>query len=379
MINELNFATLSNEQSYPLLLNLIGGIHRYNQSSECRILVYNLGLNDIQKDELKNINGISIIDVSGENLYEFVKTQSLAFFNNVLYLNLDTNIVGNLSSVFNHIYTNNLGFTDVTDLDNTIISDVVQFNSNLLYHTFKKNVDKIRRKYVVSCITGIGKLSKYEKFIDNYFSNIQSQDLFEQIEFVIVYSEWSSKFDTYKHLTNVKFIKENEQLGVYNAWNIGIQNASAEYVTNWNIDDIRFKENCRMKYELLNSNEDVDLVYSYWITSNPEELQNGLDLSTKRAFAFPDNFHLYTHVTCMAGPDPMWRKSYHTFHGYFDYENFSIIGDWEMWVRMSKDGLIMKLIPQPLCIYVDHSDTVSNSDGSKTEEQKKKLKEKYNI
>jgi imidazole glycerol phosphate synthase glutamine amidotransferase subunit len=60
----------------------------------------------------------------------------------------------------------------------------------------------------VSCITGIGKLSKYEKFIDNYFYNIQIQEIFEQIEFVIVYSEWSDKFNGYSHLKNVKFVKE---------------------------------------------------------------------------------------------------------------------------------------------------------------------------
>jgi hypothetical protein len=377
MDTNFTYCTLSNEESYPLLLNLIGSIHRYNSLFNNNILVYNLGLSEIQKNELSNFKGVSVIDANSENLSEFVKTQSLALFPTILYLDLDTNIQGNLIEVFDYINKQD-GFYTISNLPEGFLNLFVS-DSNLTYHSFKTNVDKIQRKYVVSCITGIGKLSKYEKFIDNYFYNIQIQEIFEQIEFVIVYSEWSDKFNGYSHLKNVKFVKEDEQLGVYNAWNIGIQHATAEYVSNWNIDDIRLKENCRLKYELLKSNEDVDLVYSYWITSTPEELQNGVDLSTKRAFAFPDNFHLYTHVTCMAGPDPMWRKSYHDFHGYFDYQNFSIIGDWEMWVRMSKDGLKMKLIPQPLCIYVDHSDTVSNSDGSKTEEQKKRLKEKYNI
>jgi hypothetical protein len=78
----------------------------------------------------------------------------------------------------------------------------------------------------------------------------------------------------------------------------------------------------------------------------------------------------------MAGPDPLWRKSFHLFGGYFDYKNFSIIGDWEMWIRMSKMGLKFKLIPHVLCIYVDHDDTVSKSSNEKLEEQKMRLSKK---
>ncbi len=81
--------------------------------------------------------------------------------------------------------------------------------------------------------------------------------------------------------------------------------------------------------------------------------------------------------SCMAGPDPLWRKSFHLFGGLFDYQNFSIIGDWEMWIRMSRMGLKFKLIPHVLCIYVDHENTVSNSSSEKLREQQIRLKQKY--
>ena len=79
----------------------------------------------------------------------------------------------------------------------------------------------------------------------------------------------------------------------------------------------------------------------------------------------------------MAGPDPLWRKSCHLFYGLFDYENYTIIADWEMWIRMSRCGLKMKLVPYTLCIYVDHNDTVSKSSDAKLEEQKVKLAKQY--
>lgn len=236
----------------------------------------------------------------------------------------------------------------------------------------------IRRKYYLSVITGIGKLDKYERFVPRYFDNIQSQIGFNKIEFIIVYSEWSNYFDNYLNCPNIKFIKEDEMLGVYNAWNIGIQNATTEYVTNWNVDDIRFEINSIIKYHLLSKNKDIDLVYNYYIGVYEDELDT-VDLSTKNYIQYPDNFHEQVLSMCMAGPDPLWRRATHFFYGFFNYQEFSIIGDWEMWVRMAANGLKFKLIPHPLSIYVDHKDTVSNSSIDKVKEQQLKLKQKYSV
>ena len=184
-------------------------------------------------------------------------------------------------------------------------------------------------------------------------------------------------FDKYTELSNIRFIKEQDRLGAYNAWNMGIVNATTEYITNWNIDDLRYPINNKIKYDLLSKNIDIDLVYNWYVASTPKELEEGADLSAKPIQAYPDDYHLHTHIACMAGPDPLWRKSFHLFGGLFDYQNFSIIGDWEMWIRMSKMGLKFKLIPHILCIYVDHENTVSNSSSEKLRDQQLKLKEKY--
>lgn len=248
---------------------------------------------------------------------------------------------------------------------------------NIGYNTYKEYVSNIRRKYDVSCITAIGSLSTYEKFIDSYFSNIQEQSNFGKIEFIIIYSEWSDKFEKYRDCSNITFIKENEQLGVYNAWNIGILNATAEYITNWNVDDLRYPINNKIKYDLLSTNLELDLVYNYYVATTPEQLEADISLENIPIQEYPDNYHLYTHIACMAGPDPLWRKSFHAFYGLFDYVNYSIIADWEMWTRMASCGLKMKLIPHVLCIYVDHDKTVSKSSNVKVEEQKITLIKQY--
>jgi len=80
---------------------------------------------------------------------------------------------------------------------------------------------------------------------------------------------------------------------------------------------------------------------------------------------------------CYAGPDPMWRKSLHDKVGYFDYKNFNTIGDWEMWIRFAESGSKFKLIPEILCLYLEHNLTISQRQQDKTTYEKQRLYKKY--
>jgi hypothetical protein len=244
-----------------------------------------------------------------------------------------------------------------------------------------KNVDKIninKNKYKVSVITAIGDLKTYEKFIPRWISNVTEQHFFKQTEHIIVYKDWSNYFDSMQELDNFKLIKEDESNGMYYAWNIGIKNSTTDYVTNWNVDDLRHPINTKIKFDLLERNNDIDLVYNWYVATLCEDDNfYNIDFSKKSVLMYPDNFHTLALQNCYAGPDPMWRKSLHTLAGYFDYKNFSVIGDWDMWIRFAKNGSTFKLIPEVLCIYLDHSNTVSNSNNSSIDEQKIKLYKKY--
>lgn len=268
-------------------------------------------------------------------------------------------------------------FIHLTHTKNEVTNNTTIYRSrwDLQYTKFKKHVSAIKRKFLVTVITAIGDLGTYGKFLENYFSCITQQYMFNRIEFVIVYSEWSELFEKYQMFDNIKFIKENQKLGIYNAWNIGIINATSEFITNWNVDDLRMNVNNSFKYKLLSTDADVDLVYNYYVAVNESELTD-LDISNKQYIQYPDNFHTVSTSMCMAGPDPMWRKSIHLFHGLFNYKDFSIIGDWEMWIRMAKNNMKFRLIPEVLCIYVDHNSTVS-SNLVEAERQKQKLKQLY--
>jgi hypothetical protein len=230
----------------------------------------------------------------------------------------------------------------------------------------------------ISVITAIGPLDIYEHFVPRYIKSVKDQHFFNQTEHIIVYSEWSKYFNELKNLNNFKFIKENKRLGVYNAWNIGIKNSTTEYITNWNVDDLRHPINTKLKYDYLERNPDYSLAYNWYVaTHDINEDFNNIDLDNKTYLRFPDNFHSIVLENCYAGPDPIWKKCLHDAVGYFDYKNFNTIGDWEMWIRFAKAGFKFKLIPEVLCIYLEHNQPVSQRQHSKLNEEKQRLGKKY--
>jgi hypothetical protein len=240
------------------------------------------------------------------------------------------------------------------------------------------NIDAnvLPNKYKISVITAIGNLAVYEKYIDRYLENVIDQHMFLETEHIIVYSEWSDKFEQFKKYDNFVLIKENERRGVYNAWNIGIKHATTDYVTNWNVDDIRHPINTKIKYDLLDRNEQWDIVYNYYTATNDDSI-DFYNIENMAHLQYPDNYENYVLENCYAGPDPMWRRCLHDKVGYFDYENFNTIGDWEMWIRFAKSGSKFKLIPEVLCIYLDHNNTVSKTQQDKVTAEKERLYKKY--
>lgn len=234
-------------------------------------------------------------------------------------------------------------------------------------------------EYKISVLTGVGKLESYDKFIDRYYKNIQEQTMFDDMEFIIAYVEWTDKFKKFKKLSNVKLVQDTKKNGPYGGWNLCLENSTSDLVTNWNIDDYRFPSNCELKYKVLLENKDIDFVYSYCTDSRDiDETFENFDWSyDRRVFMLPDEFHKYVFQCCMGGPDPVWRKGLHDKVGYFNGDDFPAIGDWEMWVRFAVNGSKFKLIPDVLCLFFTHDDQVSNMDNETKKKQYIKLFQKY--
>ena len=276
-----------------------------------------------------------------------------------------------------HAIKNNYRLNIIKDLTlKHKIPNLGDWGLNIL--DIKENDFKKINPYILSVITAIGNPETYQEYFESYLDSILDQHAFLQTEHIVVYSEWHKFFDKLSKYSNFKFIKEDKKLGVYNAWNIGIKESTTNYVTNWNIDDIRHPINTKIKYDLLSKN-DIDVAYNWYVaTETLNENFYNIDLNSKLVLRYPDNYENCVLENCYAGPDPMWKKTLHDKVGYFDYENFNTIGDWEMWIRFAKlANSKFKLIPEVLCIYRDHPNTVSKVQSNKVKKEKESLYKKY--
>lgn len=290
-----------------------------------------------------------------EYTYSLLKINPTIFENNSIYNNYRLKYIKEQTKLHNIPNLGSWGY-DFMSMDETKKQDI--------------------NPYKLSVITAIGPLDVYGKFISRYLDNVTDQHFFSQTEHIIIYSEEHELFSEFTKYPNFKLVKEDERRGVYNAWNIGIKASTTPYVTNWNIDDIRHPLNTKIKYDAITKNN-FDVIYNWYTGTADESLNFYNAVSLQPQLLFPDEYENHAMTACLIGPDPLWKKSLHDTVGYFDGENFRSIADWEMWIRFAKAGAKFKLIPEVLCIYLDHANTVSQTNLNKVNEEKQRLYEKH--
>ena len=231
----------------------------------------------------------------------------------------------------------------------------------------------------VSIITSI---YKCEKFIDHFLLDMVKQTIFDQCELILVdanspENESAIIENFIKNYSNIIYIKLNHDPGLYTVWNLGIKTARGKYITNANTDD-RLAYNCYETFSnYLDSNPDVDLVYSDSIISHvPNETfynTESKQILRKSEFSLTSLYR-----ECLPSFNPMWRKNLHNRHGLFD-ESFKIIGDWEMWLRAAAGGSQLKKLSGRFGLYYDNPIGLTNNKvkAKIMREEKTKLKQKY--
>ena len=128
----MRFCIPSDSKHFPLLLNLIGSIHRLNFDDLEVIYVYDLGLDDNQINELNNIQKLEVKSVEETNPdiltdiqtnhHRWVKglfswkpviiKDMLNDYDNFLYVDAGTTFLKPINNLFNHIKENGYLFFD---------------------------------------------------------------------------------------------------------------------------------------------------------------------------------------------------------------------------------------------------------------------------
>jgi hypothetical protein len=149
-----------------------------------------------------------------------------------------------------------------------------------------------------------------------------------------------SKFDFVRHI----IIPERETL--YRTWNRGIALAEGEYITVWNVDDVRFPDSILQQADALDKNPEAAIAYGDIWWSNQYGIC-GSKRGKSALYNYKKVFFKAYHMSCFQ----MWRKSIHSSIGYYD-EQFECSADFDFQIRTAIHFPFVK-VEEPLGIYLE--------------------------
>ncbi|GAB4531969.1 MAG: hypothetical protein Tsb0014_15970 [Pleurocapsa sp.] len=232
---------------------------------------------------------------------------------------------------------------------------------------------------LVSVITS---LYKGRDFIEYFLENITTQTIFHTAELIIVDANSpENEFDIIeKYLTkfdNIKYIRTERVVGIYEAWNIGIKVSQGKFLTNANLDDLRRQDCLEKQAEFLLNNEDVDLVYQdfyYSLTDNlPFEIIEKCNYKSQLPkVATKDNMLQFN----SPHNGPMWRRNLHDRVGLFN-TSYKSGGDYELWMRALLTNAKFMKVSEPIAVYYNNPKGISTRSESHGSYEAKEIQTIY--
>ena len=224
-----------------------------------------------------------------------------------------------------------------------------------------------------------------DDFIEPFLEDITQQTIFkDKCELILVNANSPGNEEPIikkymeKYPDNIVYRKLEEDPGIYGTWNIGLEMASGEYVTNANLDDRKAVNSLEKHAKTLYSNPDIGLVYAdSYITDSPNETFENNSSGGKSY-----NFEQFSKEAMLRGNqphnNPMWRKELHQKHGFFEQE-YKSAGDWEFFLRCAFEGVEFKKIGEKLGLYYFNPKGISTNteNTSWKQEEEKEVFMKY--
>lgn len=250
----------------------------------------------------------------------------------------------------------------------------VKLLKKILYEkvpSFAENLVKQQKsdRPILSLVTS---LYKGDAYIEGFLENTSSQVGFENYELIILNCDSPGNEEKIilkycARYANIVYKRLDKDPGLYQAWNLGIQMAKGEFISNANLDDRRSLAYYVLMLDWMRSNN-IDVGASlFWTCRQLPELSMDEDAIVwyKDYPAYPSYFDFFkldstgTNMVdqCILGPMPIWRKALHSRMGYFDEKNFGPSSDYAMWCALKVAGYNFGLYRVPLVYYLRVADS----------------------
>lgn len=238
------------------------------------------------------------------------------------------------------------------------------------------NSSSVAQPYRVSIITSV---YKGDLYIEEFMRDITSQTIFDQCELIMINANSPDNEEVVikrymEQHPNIVYVKLDNDPGLFGVWNLGIEMARSNYITNANLDD-RLKFDCYETHvAYLDSHPEIDLVYSgCYITTIANETFDHNSSNGKTVWHSLQEFdrvkQLYNWIPYVNN-HPVWRRSLHERYGLFN-ESYSATGGMEFWVRCTLCGNAkFKLIKDVYSLYYSNPKGISTNPETRDKIEK---------
>lgn len=168
--------------------------------------------------------------------------------------------------------------------------------------------------------------------------------------------------------SHIRMIRQEEKKGMYHAIDLGIRNSTGEFVTWVNCDDQVVPEGYERMYRKIEGDKKCGFVYSDGLIIYENEGRK----KYLKGSLFPAYF-LSRGIFPLCQPSSVFRKEIYMDSGGFDYMNYKIIGDYDLFLRFSRmNQYSMNYIPWLSSIFLVHGNNLSDTGAEKAKEEKMK-------
>nr|WP_256354749.1 glycosyltransferase [Variovorax sp. dw_308] len=219
-------------------------------------------------------------------------------------------------------------------------------------------------------VTAIASLYRGGDYIEQFLDNITSQTIFAtHCELIIIDADSpegeAAVIARYmERFPNIVYHRASTRIGIYEAWNLGVEMSRGQYLTNTNLDDLRRSDSFERQVEILEAFRFVDVVYQDFYYS----FDGKAPFAKTAAVGFKSEVPVVTPYNLMQSNSPhnapMWRRSLHEEIGMFD-EGFRSAGDYDFWLRCIQGGKTFFKLNDPHVVYFVNPEGLSTQPNTR--------------
>lgn len=205
-----------------------------------------------------------------------------------------------------------------------------------------------------------------QQFIRGRIDDLMAQTLYQrgELEIIVVNSASTDRTQAIlerEYLPHITLIQTPFRESMYAAWNRAIKLAKGEYIVPANVDDRLRPDALQTLAKFLDDHPQYGMVCpDSYVTAQANATWDNHEVSHEPPYTEGKlNFARSEYKLieqCKIGNTPMWRRSLHEQHGYFDL-SYLIAGDYEWILRLEAYGAGIALWVEEVGLFYFHPST----------------------